>query len=255
MRKIEVILLGSMVLGLLGCDFGIVPPNFGESVAGQGSTLARFAIEGDDLYIIDNQSLRHFDISTPSAPEEGERITVDFEVKSIFAYNDHLFMSNETGLNIYDVSDGDAPQFVSNFSGITACNSVVFQGNAAFVTRRRGDECGWTDPSELAVLDVSDFSSLNTLRVYSGTNTISSPVSLAVSPNTLFLCEGNNGLRIYQSTVPDGLVQTGHRPNFEAFGLVPNGSNAIIKGSDGLYQYDISNPLNLRFLSRIPFVE
>lgn len=244
-------LISAVLLSLVSCD--VEPPVFGEGVAGQGSTLARFTIAGDELYILDGNSVRHFDISDPNQPLEGERITVDFPVQSIFNHNGYLYMSNVDGLNIYDLSNVDQPSFVVELTDIDACTPIAFKDNYAFVGRRQGNECGWTEEDQLAVLDFTNITSPTVVQIESGISKIRTPYAVTVSGQALFVCEGGNGLRIFDTTDPTDLVQTGNNPSFQAFGLVPNGNNAIIKGEDGLYQYDISNPQRIQFLSRIPY--
>ena len=39
--------------------------------SGKGGSMARFAITGNSLYIVDNQSLHSYDISTPGNPQKG----------------------------------------------------------------------------------------------------------------------------------------------------------------------------------------
>ena len=237
--------LGLILLVLAACD-PIAPP-IGEGGSGGDNTLARFAITGDELYIIDKQSLRHFDISDPNNPVEGGRITVGFNVQAINADDNRLYMSTLTELNTFDLADPDNPQLVGTYDGVNACNPVVFQGDYMYVSRRLGNPCGWSQLSHLAVVDFKDAGN----PVESISYEMESPYGLGTSPNTLFVCEGGNGLRVFLTEDPVDLVQTAHFRNLEAFQVVPNGDVLVITASDGIYQYDISNPFRLDHISTI----
>jgi hypothetical protein len=70
----------------------------------------------------------------------------------------------------------------------------------------------------------------------------------------LFVCDGSAGLKIYIAADP--LAIDDHKiaqyKDIQAFDVIPLGEVLIMIGTDGLYQYDYSDPRNIRELSVIP---
>jgi len=87
-----------------------------------------------------------------------------------------------------------------------------------------------------------------------------SPHGLTVTPQALYLCEGDFGLKIFDNTDP---LQVGsrlinHFRNFEAYDVIylPGQEDILLLiGADGFYQFDVSDPLEPREISHIPVLK
>lgn len=83
------------------------------------------------------------------------------------------------------------------------------------------------------------------------------PHGLSKYKNNLYICEGNYGLKAFDASDHKSIDQNllVHNKDIQAMDIItlPN-ETALVIGSDGFYQFDISNPKKLRELSRIPVV-
>ena len=149
---------------------------------------------------------------------------------------------------IFDLSLPDQPQLVSTYEHIYSCDPVVVQGNYAYVTLYNGDICH-NNTNQLQVIDITN---LKNPVLHSQYN-LSNPHGLGIDQNLLFICDGNDGLKIYDASSPDGIDtrQLAHYSGINATDIIPFDNKAIVIGTDGLYQYDYSTISNVKLLSKI----
>jgi hypothetical protein len=215
---------------------------------GKGGSMARFTLYDHYLYAVGNYDLKLFDIETPANPEQGNVIHLGWGIETIFPYQDKLFIGTTTGMLIYDNSTPENPQYISSFWHARSCDPVVVEGDYAYVTLRGNERCGPAE-NELNVLDVKDLANPVLLKTYP----MQSPYGLGIDNGTLFICEGEFGLKVFDAknplTISDNLLA--HFKNMDAYDVIPLGNVLLMIGKDGLYQYDYSNPKNLTLLSVI----
>ncbi len=146
------------------------------------------------------------------------------------------------------IRDPAAPKQISVFEHARACDPVVVHDNIAYVTLRTGNACGGNQ-NQLDLVDVSDASAPKLIRSY----TMENPYGLSVNFPNLFLCEGKNGFKVFD--VSDKLTVDQHLLSFNtemhAYDVISMGKNLMLIGDDGFYQFDASDPKNLRQLSKI----
>lgn len=220
------------------------------SSTGVGGSMARFAIDHDHLYTIDDYSLQVFDISQREDPREiGDNLNVGFMIETIFPYQDKLFIGAQAGMHIYDTSDPANPQHLSTYEHITSCDPVVVEGNTAYVTLRNGTECqGFVN--QLEVIDVEDPANPQLITTHAMTH----PHGLGIDNGTLFICEGEYGMKVFDATDPHAIPdrQLAHFNDLHAYDVIPLGNVLLMIGEDGLYQYDYTDPTAIKELSVIP---
>jgi hypothetical protein len=193
--------------------------------------------------------LHVFDISNDADPQEGNKISLGWNIETIFPYNNKLFIGSTTGMHIYDNSIPNKPEHLSTYAHVNSCDPVVVEGDLAWVTLRSGNDCaGFTN--QLEVIDVSNARSPQLLKVYPMQN----PHGLGIDRSNLFLCEGAFGLKIFNiedhMKIDENLLA--HFKDHDAYDVIPLGSSLLLIGKDGLYQYDYSNPREIKLLSKIP---
>ncbi|QDK83508.1 hypothetical protein EXU85_34875 [Spirosoma sp. KCTC 42546] len=215
---------------------------------GTGGSMARFAITNNQLYVVNNSSLQLFDITEPAKPAKGKTVTLNWNVETIFPYRTNLFIGTTTGMYIYDIVNPAEPKQLSAFSHVRSCDPVVVHENYAYVTLRGTSTCGVAGTQD--VLDVIDISNLTAPRV-AKTYPIETPYGLGIDYPTLFVCQGNKGLSVFDASNPLDLKVRQTFANVNAFDVIPMSKTLLTIGKDGLYQYDYSNPTNLRLLSKI----
>lgn len=216
---------------------------------GIGGSMARFTITGDHLYAIDQWRLHVFDISNLQAPSQLNTIDVVWNIETIFPYEDKLFIGARNGMHIFDNQTPSQPVYLSTFGHWEACDPVFVKGNDAYVTLRSGNACeGFTN--QLDVIDITNLTNPTLRRSFPMDN----PHGLSIVENSLFLCEGAFGLKVFDITDPmeidNNLLQ--HIKGMNAFDVIALPNNVLLMiGQDGLYQYNYADPQNLNLLSKI----
>lgn len=215
---------------------------------GIGGSMARFALSGDYLYVIDMADLQAVDVSTPSSMTAGTETYVDWGIETLFPKGDVLFIGAQAGMHIMDISDPLNPNEISKYEHVTSCDPVIVDGNHAFVTLRSGTECqGFTN--QLEVIDITDLASPQLLHTYPMNN----PHGLGKDRSALFICDGDAGLKVYNAqdigAIDKNLLV--HYPGIQAFDVIPFNNVAMMIGQDGLYQYDYSDLEDIKLLSHI----
>jgi hypothetical protein len=227
---------------------GVSGPGGGGSV-GVGGSMARFTIVNNHLYTVSMSSLQLFDITSPSDPQTGNKISLPWGIETIFPYENKLFIGAQNGMHIYDNSTPTAPQHLSTFAHVQSCDPVVVQGDYAYVTLRSGNAC-FGNTNQLDVINIKDPRQPRLIKTYPMQN----PHGLGIDNELLFLCEGQHGLKLFNAADPlqidKNLLQ--HFKNIDAYDVIPLGNTLLMIGKDGLFQYDYSQNNELRLLSVIP---
>ena len=80
------------------------------------------------------------------------------------------------------------------------------------------------------------------------------PHGLSIDFPTLYLCEGTHGLKVFDVKEKFSVDQhlLAHHKDMDAFDVISLGKTLMLIGKDGFYQYDASNPRDLKLLSKIP---
>jgi hypothetical protein len=216
---------------------------------GVGGSMARFTLYDNYLYTIDNSSLKLFDISISASPTMKAEVYIGWNIETIFPYNDKLFIGGQSGMYIYSLQDPANPSYISDFSHVSSCDPVVVNGNYAYVTLRAGNLCG-DAISQLDVIDISNIEAPTLIKEYP----MEEPYGLGIDDTLLFVCDGNAGLKIYSASDPMAIDsnQIAVYEDVNAFDVIPLGEVLLMIGTDGLYQYDYSDPEHITQLSFIP---
>ncbi len=241
MKKILAILLLSTIIYACRGDAVSASPT-----TGTGGSTARFTIANGYLYIVDNQSLKTYNIQNASNPIFVKKSSLNTVVETIFPFNNHLLIGTQNGMYIFNISSPENPQFVSVYSHVVSCDPVVAEGNYAYVTLRSGTNCN----RGLNVLDVIDIRDLKTPKLLSS-YPMQSPHGLGVGGDLLFVTEGDYGMKVFDKTDPKALKQINYFQDFAAVDVIPEDNTLIVTGKDGVYQYSYNAQKELKLLSKI----
>ncbi len=224
----------------------------GRQAIGVGGSMSRFAINGQVLYIVDESNLHVYDIANAGMPTYVSDVNVGRGIETIFPYRDRLFIGSTQGMFIYSNTNPLNPTYISEFQHATACDPVFVEGNFAYVTLRGGTLCG-SFSNQLDVIDISNV--YNPVLV--STTAMASPYGLSVDNDQLYLCDGNDGLKVYDISNKQRLSQLFHEPSTPAYDAItlPNANVVMVIGKDGFYQYNTSNPSSLQLLSHMEVAE
>ena len=209
--------------------------------SGTGGSLARFNINEDYLYVVDQNKLSVFNIAGLRNPELIKSEWVGRDIETIFYKENHLYLGSSSGMYIYSLEDPAAPQLKSMFSHILGCDPVVVKDDIAYVTIRGGNACG-QEWSQLDVIDVADKSNPQLMKSYEMEN----PYGLGVKDDWLFVCDGTAGLKIYDTKNTPNLELTDHFQDINTYDVIPLEEVLLMVGDNTLFQYTYKgNEINL----------
>ncbi|MDP1676069.1 MAG: hypothetical protein Q8L88_04325 [Bacteroidota bacterium] len=160
--------------------------------SGQGGSLARFIIVDNYLYCIDLSSLVVFSIADSGKPVYRNRVEIGWDIETIFSKDSLLFIGGRNGMYIYNVFQPEKPVQLSQFRHSRGCDPVVVNDTVAYVTIRDGNTCG-AGSNQLLIIGVGDLKNPVLLSTYQFAN----PYGLAIDNKHLYLCDGTQGLKIY----------------------------------------------------------
>ncbi len=216
---------------------------------GIGGSMARFTLMDHYLYTVDNSNLRVFDVKESSKPNQVSATAIGWNIETIFPYNNNLFIGSQNGMFIYDASNPLQPTQLAVFQHAQACDPVVVEGDLAYVTLHDGTECQNFN-NQLDIINIKDLRNPKLLK----THPMHRPHGLSVVDGTVYLCEDDQGLKVFDAKDYNKLNLQSHLKHFQAYDVIalPWVNRAIVVGKDGLYQFDIADASKLKELSRIP---
>jgi len=216
------------------------------SDTGTGGSLARFTIVDDYLYVLSGGDLQLLDIGEPDDPVLWNRLSVGWDIETLFPYEDKLFIGAMTGMYIYDNSDPAYPVEICRFLHATSCDPVVVSGDYAYVTLRGGTMCGGMD-NQLDIIDISDIEEPVLVKSWA----MQGPYGLGIDGDILFICDGAAGLKVYDVSDAESIELLDHISDYETYDVILTDASAIVVGPGGLYQYDYSDTSDLELLSTL----
>lgn len=218
------------------------------SGSGVGGSLARFTIVDNHLYLLDGSELQVVSLSDETSPAAKTRTALSWDIETIFPYKNNLFIGSSSGMYILDVSSPESPATISTYQHITSCDPVVADDDYAYVTLRSGTACqGFTN--QLEIIDIHDLHEPKLLKTYPMTN----PHGLGIDNNILFICDGNDGLKMFDATDIGKIDQNllAQYKDINALDVIPFNNILMMIGEDGIFQFDYSDPANMKMLSKI----
>ena len=208
------------------------------SGSGQAGSLARFATVGNSLYLVDQNTLKIYDISDRNKPVFQSTSALNTTVETIFPRDKNtLFIGSTNGMFIYDISTPQNPKLLSQYQHITSCDPVVANDDYAFVTLHTDNETNacWSGRNELHTIDIRNLSSPDLLS----TTDMVQPFGLGLYGDTLLVCD--RGIKVYEiahissaSPVP---VLLNTIEDIDAVDIIPYGDLMIVVSPTGLNQY------------------
>ena len=226
----------------------------GTSVAGGsfgvGGSMARFGLYDDYLYTVDNSTVYMFDVKDAAKPVSIGKQQIGWAMETMFIYDGHMFLGTQSGMQIMSLKVPTALSYVGSFWHVTSCDPVVISEGYAYITLRGGNACG----SNVNRLDVVKFSADYKTSTLEASYPLTGPYGLGIDDNTLFICDGDAGLKIYD--VEDKLNIDDHQiarfPGIKTYDVIPVDGYLFMIGDNGFYQYDYSNLQDIKQISHIP---
>ncbi|HMK26085.1 MAG TPA: hypothetical protein VK483_08655 [Chitinophagaceae bacterium] len=226
-------------------DFGGGPRGAGNAgpsggPVGIAGSMARFSIVNNYLYTVNKSALTSFNISITNDPVRTATQQVTSNIETIYPFSNKLFIGSMTGMFIYDISNPATPVAQGQFAHARRCDPVIADGNYAYVTLRNGTACTGST-NQLDVVNITNINAPTLAKTYLMTN----PHGLAKDNNVLFICDGKDGLKVYDAADPLNILLKKRVTGIETFDAIAWNNNLLVVAKDGLYQYDYSDPVNL----------
>jgi hypothetical protein len=148
---------------------------------------------------------------------------------------------------MYDVETSPSnPALVGEFAHIRGCDPVISDGNYAYVTLNDSSAClGFYD--QLQIIDIHDMANSLLVKSYQLTH----PMGLSKDGTTLFLCDGKDGLKVYNATDPVNMEMIKQLKDGNMYDVIAADGLATVMASDGIYQYDYSDLNNIHIISKL----
>ncbi len=207
------------------------------STTGKGGSLTRFTIAGNYLYAVDNHSLYTYSLDSSGKPQKVNTSPLNFDIETIYPYNNNLFIGTRTGLYIYSLNNMAKPELIGEARHARSCDPVVANDSVAFVTLKSSGSCGPTT-SGLYIHDIKNI----TQPVLKKTVNLPDPVGLGIQDSILYVCCGDAGLKVFNVKSPysPNLITTKTDGRF--VDVIPYNGVLICYVQDGILLYDITNP-------------
>jgi hypothetical protein len=220
------------------------------STFGVGGSMARFGLYDNYLYTVDNSMVYMFDVKNASTPVNIGKQSVGWDIETMFIYDGHMFFGTRSGMQIFSLKVPTVLAYVGNFWHVTSCDPVVISDGYAYITLRGGNVCG----SNVNRLDVVKLSADYKTSTLEASYPMTGPYGLGIDNKTLFICDGDAGLKVYDVTDKRKIDdhQIARFPGIKTYDVIPFNNYLFMIGDDGFYQYDYSNLQNINQISLIP---
>lgn len=246
MRIDSTLLLGALAIIIGSCDVDFSSAR-ADGGTGQGGSMTRFAIQGNYVYVTNAQSIQVFSIDSNTFEKVNE-VWAGFGLETIFAKGEYLYLGAADGMYIYSISNPEAPQFIFRYAHIVSCDPVVVQGTTAYITMRSGTTCN-RGINALDIVDISNPNSPVLIKSYP----MASPHGLGVDGTCLFLCDGANGLKVFDVANPADIKLIHEVKDIDAYDVIPRQGHLTLTGEDGIFQFSYDcNSKQVNLLSKIP---
>lgn len=207
-KKMKWVSAGIAALALLitGCegesssDSSSATGGGGTTTTGIGGSTARMVIVNNYLYAIAGDKIQLFNITTPSAPSPWNKITIDWDIQTLYPYRanlldgstqDYLLVGAADGVHILDNSDPASPREVGDFMHATAIDPVVASDGYAYVTLKNDPNAFTSIEDQMSIISLADPTDPQLENVIP----MQSPEGLSVINKRLFVCDGIAGLK------------------------------------------------------------
>ncbi|MFD2887981.1 LVIVD repeat-containing protein [Chitinophaga cymbidii] len=214
---------------------------------GKGGSMARFALAGNYLYVVNTTWLHVYDVSENGQPVIKNKVNAGWNIETIFAYDNKLFLGSSSALYIFSLNDPVTPVWESGVTHLRSCDPVVTQGNTAFVTLRGGSTCGGTT-NALMVYDVTDIKA----PALKASIPMKGPYGLGVQDSALYVCDGADGLTVFDIKSPHAPRKLQTIEGGDMYiDVIPYNGVLIAYVRNGVRFFDISKPQEPVLLSAL----
>jgi hypothetical protein len=246
---------------LLACSDDVSPGGTDSSGDGiNGSYTALIAV-GNRLYFVDEQNLYTADISDPKDIKVIDKQIIGEDIETLFHREGLLFVGSGPAMYIYQLNENGVPFRLSqtnyaDFPGeLVPCDPIVADGEFAYVTLSS------ILPNEnVGFLSCIRWQVINELRIYDIRNiekpvlvsrlNLHKPKGLALDGNILFVCDSEEGLKIFDVSDRSEPLELYHFEDGHTYDAIARNGLLVVAGPKSILQYDYSDIENVVLLSK-----
>jgi hypothetical protein len=207
------------------------------TTSGKGGSVTRFTISENYLYAVSNHFLYAYSLSNPAKPEIVFTSPLEYDIETIYPYNKYLFLGTKTGLYVYSIDTASSPRLIGEARHARSCDPVVVNDSVAYVTLKSSPSCG----PAVAGLYIHDIKNI-TEPILKATIELPDPFGLGLQDSVLYVCCGNEGLKVFNVKSPYMPVLLSTMTDGNYMDVIPYNGNLICSVADGIILYDITNP-------------
>ncbi len=244
----KLILFIAAVITLSSCEHSDSGGSQGDSASGISGSMARFAVNGDYLYIVGNEDLRTFDISDSTSIKLSSVSGLGFIPETIFSKDGYLYLGSPQGLFIYNIENKSKPSFVSQYIHMTSCDPVIVDGNYAYITLRTESGSSFCNRgvNVLEVIDIRDKKAPKLVMSYNLTN----PKGLTKYKDRIYVCDGLD-LLVMDAVNPLEMTEIKRiSMNSIPYDVIADNDLLTISTNEGVSQFALEGD-TIRFVSDI----
>jgi hypothetical protein len=214
--------------------------------SGAAGSMARFAAVNNYMYTVSTSSLNVININETSNPLFVQTKNIGWNIETIFPYKNKLYLGASTSMSVYDLQNPADPRLLSSATHWCSGDPVVADDNYAYVTLHAANICNST-VNQLEIYSFSTLQSAVLIKAYPLTN----PQGLSKDGNLLFICDGKDGLKIFDASNVSALKMIKQFSGMETYDVIAANGIAFLVAKDGLYQYDYSDATDIKLLSKL----
>ena len=232
----------SMII-MLGCGES---SNNSNNNIGKAGSMARFSLKGNYLYTLNKSEMNIFDVSEASNPKNISKLHTPFNVETLYSYKDYLYMGASNGVYIYDNSEPTQPNFLTLFTHAQSCDPVILENDIAYVTLNSSNSCWRQNPIEINRLEVLDMHDPKKPKLIKRME-MWEPKGLAINNNKLFICDGTEGLKVFDinetehnSSLAIKLNPLATNKEIDCYDVITSNNSLIVSNQTNIRQFDHS---------------
>ncbi|MEI9913283.1 MAG: hypothetical protein WDO71_28740 [Bacteroidota bacterium] len=244
MRLLKSLYFIVCTIGLFSCEKN--SDSNAASNTGVGGSLTKFTISGNHIYAVSSHYIYAINISDPAHPVRVGQSALNFDMETIYAYRNRLFIGSKTGLYIYSIDTASSPRLIGEAKHGRSCDPVIANDSVSYSTLKGSTFCG-PATSGLYVYDVKNLN----LPLLKTTIPINEPLGLGMVDSALYVCSAGEGLKVYS-------IKNAYEPvirqtisGYAFTDLIPYNNILICWVGDGIALYDISSRLQPVFIKHI----
>lgn len=249
-KKDTLVEIPSIGWGCAACEYttsASMPSPSSPSSNGVAGSMAKMVLIGNYIYAItESHSLGIVDVSNISLPALALNMSAGFDLETIFPFEDKLFLGSSTGMYMYDITNPLQPVALGEFSHGRACDPVIADGDYAYVTLHAGTSCGGNS-NELNVINITHLQEPVLVKSYA----LTKPNGLCKDGDLLFICDGPDGVKIYNASKPEDLQLLNRISIENAYDVIAVKNIALVVTDRGFYEYSYADRENIKLLSFI----